>query len=359
MATWSSTPRDDGFRMPAEWEPHAGCWMLWPERPDTWRDNAVPAQMAFARVAEAIARFEPVTVGVSPSHLDSARQLLPTSIRVVTIPHDDAWLRDCGPTFVVNAAGEVRGVDWGFNAWGGLYSDWRQDEQVAATILDMTATDRYRADFVLEGGSIHVDGQGTLLTTTECLLNPNRNPHLSQAQLEERLMAYCNVQKVIWLGPGVYQDETSGHVDNLCCFVRPSVVVVTWTDDPFDPQYPISLAAYEQLCNATDAQGRRLEVHKLHQPGPLTLTAAESAGIRPAAGTLPRLAGTRLAASYVNFYIANGGVLVPTFDDPYDAAALATLQALFPEREVVGVSGREILLGGGNIHCITQQQHGG
>lgn len=347
--------------MPGEFAPHAGCWMLWPERPDNWRLNAAPAQAAFTAVAAAIARFEPVTMGVSPAQYRLARQMLPEIVRVVELSANDSWMRDCGPTFVINASGEVRGVDWEFNAWGGLngglYFPWDLDEQVAQKVLEIERIDRYRPEgFVLEGGSIHVDGEGTLLTTEECLLNPNRNPHLNRSQIEGYLREYLGVEQIIWLGRGVFQDETSGHVDNLCCFVRPGVVALTWTDDRHDPQYEISQEAYERLAQAMDARGRRLQVHKIHQPNPVTITAEESAGIQPVEGTLPRLPGDRLAASYINSYLANNAVIVPIFDNPHDHPALQKWQELYPERTVVGIPAREILLGGGNIHCITQQQ---
>ncbi len=382
MPTLESTPRQDGFYMPGEFEPHAGCWMLWPERPDNWRLGAKPAQRAFAAVAQAIAQFEPVTVGVSARQFLNARRMLDAPrlvgegpgvrfpIRVVEMSSNDAWMRDCGPTFVIRKRNQVfgknlvsdmvRGIDWQFNAWGGLngglYFPWDQDALVARKVLEIERLDRYAAPLVLEGGSIHVDGQGTCLTTEECLLHPNRNPHLTKAQIELYLQEYLNVEKIIWLGRGVYRDETSGHVDNLCCFVRPGVVALTWTDDRSDPQYEISMDAYERLSAATDAQGRRFEIHKIHQPGPISITEEESQGVDIVEDTLPRQAGDRLAGSYINFYIANGGVVAPLFDDPYDRAALETLQELFPDRKVVGVPAREILLGGGNIHCITQQQ---
>lgn len=347
--------------MPGEYAPHQGCWMLWPERPDNWRLGARPAQLAYTAVAAAIARFEPVTVGASTGQFLQARRLLPPNIRVVELSANDAWMRDCGPTFVVNAQGEVRGVDWEFNAWGGLhgglYFPWELDELVAQKVLEIERLDRYHAEgFVLEGGSIHVDGEGTLLTTEECLLNPNRNPHLNRDEIEKHLQAYLGVEKIIWLGRGVYNDETSGHVDNLCCFIRPGVVALTWTEDRRDPQFAISQEAYERLAQAVDARGRRLEIHKIHQPNLVTITQEESEGVQTAAGTLPRRAGDRLAASYINFYLANGAVIAPIFADPHDSPALQQLGELFPGREVVGVPAREILLGGGNIHCITQQQ---
>ena len=360
--TLDSTPRVDGFRMPGEFETHAGCWMLWPERPDNWRLGAKPAQKAFASVAAAISRFEPVTMGVSPAQYLNARRMLPAEVRVIEMTYNDAWVRDCGPTFVMNGRGLVRGVDWEFNAWGGLngglYFPWDQDSLVARKVLEIERLDRYKADFVLEGGSVHVDGQGTLITTEECLLNPNRNPSLSKTEIEIKLQEYLNIDKVIWLERGVYQDETSGHVDNLCSFVRPGVVALTWTDDPGDPQFEISHDAQDRLSMATDARGRRFEIHKIHQPGPLYATHEEGQGIDDIEGVAPRLPGRRLPGSYLNFNIANRGVIMPVFDDPQDQIAQREIQNLFPNREVVGIPGREILLGGGNIHCITQQQPG-
>lgn len=357
--TLDSTPRKDGFRMPGEFELHAGCWMLWPERPDNWRQGAAPAQAAFARVAAAIAQFEPVTVGASAAQFENARGMLPAGVRVVELSSNDAWMRDCGPTFVVDALRAVRGVDWDFNAWGGLngglYYPWDLDEQVARKVLEIERLERYKAPLVMEGGSIHADGQGVLLTTAECLLNPNRNPQLGKEKIKGFLREYLNVSKIIWLPRGVYRDETGGHVDNLCCFVRPGVVALAWTEDKADPQYEISAEAYECLMTSTDALGRRLEVHKITQPAPIHITPEESGGVESVDGTLPRRAGDRLAASYINFYIANGGIVMPAFDDPHDAPARAQLQALFPERRVVQAPAHEILLGGGNIHCITQQ----
>ena len=357
--TLTTTPAADGFWMPGEFEPHAGCWMLWPERPDNWREAARPAQHAFAAVAATIAEFEPVTIGVSASEYQVARALLEPRIRLVEISHDDSWMRDVGPTFVVDKRGAVRGVDWHFNAWGGLqgglYFPWDQDDLVARKVLEIEGRERYRAPLINEGGAIHVDGEGTALVTEECLLNINRNPLLNRERLEGYLRDYLNVSRIIWLGKGVLNDETDGHIDNLACFVRPGQVCLTWTDNKRDPQHAISLDAWERLNDERDAQGRRLKVSRLPMPGPLTLGAKEASGIIAREGTKPRTAGERLAASYVNFYIANGGIVMPLLDSRTDRAALAGVKRLFPDRKVLGVPAREVLLGGGNIHCITQQ----
>jgi agmatine deiminase len=357
--TLESTPATDGFQMPGEFGPHAGCWLAWPERPDNWRLGAAPAQEAFAAVAAAIAAAEPVTVAASAAQLERARALLPAAVRLVELATDDAWMRDIGPTFVVDGQGGRRGVDWEFNAWGGekggLYASWDRDDAAAARVLELEGADRYRAPLVLEGGSIHVDGEGTVLTTEECLLNPNRNPGLEREEIERLLCAYLGAEKVVWLGRGVFADETDGHVDNLACFCRPGQVLLTWTDDESDPQHEISADARRRLETSTDARGRHLEVVLLPSPGPLTVTAEEAAGVEAAEGTIPRRPGDRLAASYVNFYPAADRLVMPLLDERYDEQAAAILRGAFPGREVVGVPAREILLGGGNIHCITQQ----
>jgi agmatine deiminase len=351
-----ATPRIDGFYMPPEWATHTRTWMLWPERPDNWRENAGPAQKAFVEVAKAISQFEPLTMGANPSQVQNAHKMLPAKVNVAELPNNDAWMRDCGPTFVVNGKGDVRLVNWQFNAWGGLYADWTLDDKVPPKVAEFEGVSCYNAPLVLEGGSIHVDGEGTLLTTEECLLNENRNPQLSRKQIEDHLRDYTGMEKILWLGAGVYHDETDGHVDNIACFLRPGLVALTWTDDHNDPQYPISKDAYDRLRHFTDAKGRSLVVLKVHQPDPILITAEESAGVVPVEGTYPRETGDRMAASYINFYTCNGGIILPTFNDPHDKLALQTLQKAVPGRKVVGVYAREILLGGGNIHCITQQQ---
>jgi agmatine deiminase len=300
-------------------------------------------------------------VGAPPALLAEATQRLAdvAGVSVFAVEQDDSWVRDSGPTFVVNrATREVRGVHWNFNAWGGelggVYADCRRDQTVGRRVLELAGKRRYRCPLVMEGGSIHVDGEGTLLTTEECLLNKNRNPQCSREDIELELRRYLGVSKIIWLPRGVHgDDDTNGHVDNLVAFVRPAEVVLTWTENKTDPQYAISQETFRILSEARDAKGRRFVIHKLPQPSPQVVTEAEVKGLT---GAL-RQAGKRLPASYVNFYIGNGCVIVPGFNDVNDVPAQARLQKLFPDRVVVMVScGREILLGGGNIHCITQQE---
>ncbi|XP_073010410.1 agmatine deiminase-like isoform X2 [Typha latifolia] len=293
------------------------------------------------------------------------------NIRILEMSMNDAWFRDIGPTFV-RCDVELRpgfqghriaGIDWQFNSWGGLedgcYDDWSLDSLVVKKILEVERVPRFQHEMVLEGGSIHVDGEGTCITTEECLLNPNRNPGLSKEEIENELKIYLGVRKVIWLPRGLYgDDDTNGHVDNICCFAKPGVVILSWTDDESDPQYERSLEAFTILSKTTDANGRKIDVVKIHVPGPLYMTEEEAAGIVNLGNAKPRPPGTRLAASYVNFYIANGGIIAPAFGDPkWDQEAYYILRAAFPNHEVIMIQGsREIVLGGGNIHCITQQQ---
>jgi agmatine deiminase len=358
-ATIDSTPSADGYRMPAEYESHSGCWMAWPERPDNWRLGARPAQEAFAAVAEAINESDPVTMAVSERQFEHCRAMLSPSIRVVELATDDAWMRDIGPSFVTGDDGVLRGVDWRFNAWGGLagglYFPWDRDDRAARKVLEIERADRYRAPFVLEGGSIHVDGEGTVLSTEECLLNENRNTGLTREQIEAGLLDYLGAEKVIWLGRGVFNDETDGHVDNLACFTRPGAVLLTWTDDRSDPQYKISRDALRRLEAATDARERPFEVIRMPAPEPVLISPEEARGVDAVEGSMLRAAGDRLAASYVNFYVATDRVVFPLLDGRSDDAAAEVLSGCFPGREIVGVDAHEILLGGGNIHCITQQ----
>ena len=244
--TLETIPAADGFWMPAEYEPHAGCWMLWPERPDNWREGAQPAQRAFADVAAAIAQFEPVTVGASAAQFEFARATLAPNVRLVELSSNDAWMRDVGPSFIVNAKGLVRGIDWRFNAWGGLngglYFPWDQDDLVARKLLEIERRDRYRAPFINEGGAIHVDGEGTLLVTEQCLLNHNRNPRLGPPSGSKRFAhgLWLGVSNcVVWLGDGVINDETDRVMSTIWPASRGPArsALARGATDRRDPQY--------------------------------------------------------------------------------------------------------------------------
>ncbi len=366
----SQLPKSQGWMMPGEWRTHERCWMLWPFRTDNWRDNAKQARASFANVAKAIGKFEPVVIGVIANQIETAQTFFSPgdNVKLEIFDYNDSWMRDVGPTFLVNnSSTTVCGVDWQFNAWGGVYEPFDKDQTVAKRVLQLTNTETiFTADFVLEGGSIHVDGEGTILTTEECLLNPNRNPSLSKEEIEERLLHYLGGEKVIWLKRGLVADEdTNGHIDNIACFSRPGEVLLSWSDDEHDPQYEVCREAFDILSATTDAKGRSINILKLHIPPAMyyteedcTLLTAPTASGSAGSGEvdMSRSAGERMAASYVNFYIANGGIVMPSFHPESDEHALAVIQGAFPGYEVVLVPGRDILLGGGNIHCITQQQ---
>lgn len=341
-----------GYAMPAEWETHERCWMIWPApSPDVWSPHALArVREEWAQVARAIRQFEPLSMLVAPDDEAHARTLLGDDIAIVPVAHDDCWARDSLPTFIKHPLhGTVAGVDWVFNGYSHKFPH-DHDARLARTVLSMAGKARVGSPLILEGGSIHVDGEGTLLTTEECLLK--RNPLLSKEDIEQQLRWALGVQVIIWLPLGVmYDDDTDGHVDNICCFARPGEVVLTYPSDPSSFQRARSEQARQILEQATDARGRKLRVHLLEHPRPLYVAQEELVeGLREAERPL--------AGSYVNYYLANGGVVMPSYEDGagHDAVAQAQLQAIYPDRVVVSVPSRSILCGGGNIHCITQQQ---
>lgn len=356
----SNKPIDDGFYMPGEFEKHRACIMIWPTREGSWRYKARYAKEAFASIINTIAKSEKVYLIIEKEEETAARQMISGDIEFVHLKTDDAWARDTAPTFLKNHSGDLRAVDWEFNAWGGdfdgLYEDYQNDNALAASFCKHIGVDVYDAKpFVLEGGAIHSDGEGTVIVTEACLLSKGRNPALTKAEIEQKLRAYLGAKKIIWLTNGIYNDETNEHIDNMLAFVKPGEVVLAWTDDTEDIQYQYSKAALDMLEKETDAMGRSIKVHKLLLPKPVLVSEEECQGFVYSKEEEQRFVGERLAASYVNFYISNAHILCPMFGDANDEPARAKLSELFPDREVVGIPAREILLGGGNIHCITQQ----
>jgi len=332
------TPRDAGFAMPAEWAPHAGTFMAWPCRQTVWPARMAAARTQYAGLAREIARFETLTMIANPADAAQARATCGPTVEVLEVPIDDSWARDSGPTLLRNAAGALAGVAWRFNAWGNKHLPYDNDAKLASALIAHLGIPRFNADFVLEGGAIHVDGEGTMLTTEQCLLHPNRNPHLTRAAIEENLRAWLGISSIIWLGEGLENDETDGHVDDIACFAAPGVVIAAVCADHSDPNHAPLDDNLRRLRAARDARGRALSIVEL----PL-----------PARREVPGVG--RLASSYVNFYLANGAVLVPVFNDPNDAPALAILRDVFADREVVAVPADVIIEGGGSVHCITQQ----
>lgn len=361
------TPKHDGFYMPAEYGDHAGCILIWPHRSGSWTYGAKYAEQAFVQVIQAIAESEKVFVACPRHRMERAKAALDgtENVLVFEAETDDSWARDIAPTFVKNPfTGEVRAVNWRFNAWGGetdgLYAHWERDDAFAKFFADRFTVPVYdAAPFVLEGGSIASDGEGTILVTESCLLSKGRNPDLTKRQIEDRLKEFLGAEKVLWLPRGIYGDETNEHVDNVCAFIRPAEVVLAWTDDKNDPQYALSQSDLEYLQHATDAKGRKLIVHKLPLPDvPVTVTKTDLAGYSFEEGEDEREEGERLAASYCNFYFSNGAVILPVFGGENvksDLRAIAIVERLCPDRKIIPIPARDILLGGGNIHCITQQ----
>ncbi|MFF8840224.1 agmatine/peptidylarginine deiminase [Streptomyces sp. NPDC015130] len=326
------------FRMPAEWSAHEGCLMAWPVREDLWGSVLDDVKEEYANVARAIAAFEPVTMVAPPGRGDEALARCGDGITVVELAQDDSWFRDSAPIFVLDGAGNRAGVDFRFNAWGRKHSPYDSDDRISALILEHLDVERIASDMILEGGAITVDGEGTLITTEQCLLHPNRNPGMSRDEIETELKAQLGVHKVVWLPYGGLLDtETDGHVDGVCAFAAPGKVVVSLPDDPEHPDYARMRANRAVLEATTDAQGRPFEIVDVPQ------TACAD------------IAGTRVEVSYLNYYLANGGIVVPVAGVPQDDEALAVIAAAHPGRKVVGVRAPGIAYGGGGVHCITQQ----
>ena len=370
--------KESGIRFPAEYEPHLGTLMIWPERPGSWGKDASGAEAAFTEIISELLKVEQVFLLVSEQALPAARQRLEEKLSetpeaasgmaarlsLIEMETDDAWARDVGPTFVLAEDCTRLAVNWRFNAWGGevdgLYARWDKDDAAAKRFAAWLGDEVLDADpFVLEGGSIHTDGEGTLMVTESCLLSPGRNPQLDKAGIEAVLKKYLGVEKILWLPRGIWMDETNEHVDNAAAFVGPGEVVLAWTDNEQDPQYALSKLDYEYLSGETDAKGRKLKIHKLPIPDvPVCCTQADIDNYIFEPGEDEREAGERLAASYVNFYFANRIALVPQFggeNKESDRRAVQILEALCPDRKVVPFAAGSILRGGGNIHCITQQ----
>ena len=323
------------MRMPAEWAPHERTIVCWPARETMWQERFADAKADHAAVVNAIAAFDPVTLAVDPSQEAEARAAVRGDVDVVAIPLDDSWSRDSGPIFVTGG-GSRAGVHFGFNAWGEKFSPYDRDAAFGARVLEHLGEERVDAgDLILEGGSIAVDGEGTLITTEQCLLHPNRNPTMSRQEIEGGLRDYLGVEAIIWLGQGHSTDrDTDGHIDGIASYVAPAIVVLLAPDDPNDPDHQSGRDNLQRLRASLDAKGRGFEVIPFQTRPP---------------GTVP----------YLNFYLPNGGVIAPVAGRPEDEQAVEQITKLFPEREVVPVPGNCLTYGGGGPHCITQQRPSG
>ncbi len=335
------TPRDDGFAMPAEWQSHDRCFVSWPCREQTWSGHFEKTKRAYLDVIMRIRHFEPAAVMAGPSTAAEARSRLGKEIEVIEIGLDDSWIRDNGPIFVRDSNSAVAVVKFGFNAWGKKAASFGKDDHAPSALAEQLRMRHYVAPLILEGGAISVDGEGTLMTTEQCLLNANRNPTLDRNQIEHLLALYLGIDKVIWLWRGVEGDSTDGNVDGVAGLAGPHLAVASCTKDSSDPNFNALTENIERLESSTDAKGRPIEVIKLVQPRPIEV---EGIGITP---------------GYTNHYIANGAVIVPTYGIPEDRTALETLRSAYPRHEMVGVGCRYIEIGRGAVHCITQQKPAG
>ena len=366
------TPAELGYRMPAEWHRHTATWLTWPKDPETWPNRVPQVEKIFLQMVAALAPHEIVNLLVDDAETEAsvrARCIFPgaQNIRYHQIPTVDSWIRDYGPNFLVSdklqfvadsrketlakESDRLKFVgqglaynDWIFNAWGNKYEELKKDDSIPARLESLLKVPRFEPGIVIEGGSLEVNGAGCVLTTEQCLLNSNRNPHLSKDEIERYLKNYLGVEKVLWLGEGILGDDTDGHIDDIARFVAPNVIVCAVEDDPVDANYKLLQDSLKRLRAMTDVQGRPFELVTLPMPGVVGGTSTDHRNL------------DRLPASYANFYIANEVVLAPVFGHANDARALETLPRLFPDRRVVGINCEPLVWGMGTIHCVTQQQ---
>ncbi|MCX7984666.1 MAG: agmatine deiminase family protein [Bacteroidetes bacterium] len=347
MIRVNGTPKQLGYRFPAEWEPQAATWLSWAHKEESWPGKFEPIPYIYTNIVRTIAQFQHVHINVVDQAMydDVMTRLTKAHVprdrfTLHLIPTNDAWCRDHGPAFVVNPNAEypLAIVDWNYNAWGGKYPPYDLDDVVPTRIAEERNLPVFYPGIIMEGGAIDVNGDGCLLTTKACLLNPNRNPHLSQQDIEVYLKEYYGQEKILWLENGIVGDDTDGHVDDLARFVNPTTIVVVVEDDPKDENYEILQENLRILRTMTDKHGNPFRIVELPMPHPLFYD------------------GQRLPASYANFLIGNGFVLVPTFQDKNDLKALTILQNEFPTRKVIGIDCIDLVWGLGTLHCISQQE---
>ncbi len=349
MTESRATPAELGFRMPAEWHRHRATWLSWPKDPETWPERVEQVQEVFLQMMAALTPHEPVNLLVDDLAAEErvrTRCTFPAAanIRFHTIETVDAWIRDYGPNFLLRDDGAAAYNDWRFNAWGNKYEDLKKDDRIPKVLEPTLNLPRFEPGIVMEGGSIDVNGAGCVLTTEQCLLNSNRNPTLTRAEIEQVLRDYLGVTKVLWLGDGIVGDDTDGHIDDIARFVSPDRIVCAREDDPHDANYEILEDNLKRLRSMTDAEGKPFDIVALPMPGNVGGSSTVSRNLE------------RLPASYANFYIANHVVLAPVFGHTNDERAVQTLQELFPDRQIVPINCEPLVWGMGTIHCVTQQQ---
>lgn len=343
---FNSSPKKLGFSFPAEWEKHDATWLSWPHKEESWPGKIETIYEPYCQFIKIVATGEKVRININNeetkafaiSELEKVGADL-SQIEFYFNPSNDAWCRDHGPAFLLNKAnGKKAIVDWGYNAWGGKYPPYELDDVIPTKIAEHFNLSVYHPDIVMEGGSVEFNGAGTILTTTACLLNENRNPHLNKEQIEEYLKEFYGAQQVLWLGDGIVGDDTDGHIDDITRFVNEDTVLTVVESNPLDENYLLLQENLETLKTLRLLNGKPLNIVKLPMPSPVIHE------------------DTRLPASYANFYIANAAVIVPTFRDVNDEKALEIIQGVFPDRKVVGIDSTDIIWGLGSFHCLSQQE---
>ncbi len=341
------TPKQLGYRFPAEWEPQSATWLSWAHKLESWPDKFDPIPYIYITIVRTIAQFQKVNINVNDDAMfeDVKSRLILAGVpqdrfALYKIPTNDAWCRDHGPAFVVNPTAKDKRaiVDWGYNAWGNKYPPFDLDDVVPTKIAEHYNVPIFYPGIVMEGGSIEVNGKGCLLTTKACLLNENRNPHLNQEQIENYLKEYYGQEKILWLNDGIVGDDTDGHIDDLSRFVNPSTIVTCVEEDPQDENYDILQENLKLLRTLTDQENKPFNIIELPMPG------------------VVQYDGQRLPASYANFLIGNGFVIVPVFNHANDLKALTIIQSQFPDRKVIGIDCIDLVWGLGTLHCISQQE---
>ena len=332
-----STPAADGFTMPAEWSAHECTWMMWPTRAEVWQDFEATI-VSFVHIAQTIRRFEPVKIAVSAQHEKLARQKLGAEFEYFVHPIDDSWARDAGPNFLLNGKGQLAASKWQFNAWGGKYHPYDSDMQAGVAIAESATSTVFRSNLTAEGGGISVDGEGTVITTRSCFPHTNRNPGWTEREIEDELKASLGAEKIIWLPGNDDETETNGHVDGIAMFVKPGVVVMETSFDPAHPWYDILQENIEVMRGQTDAKGREIDIILIED------------------GFGCAKFGDKFCTSYINSYIVNGAVIMPKYGIAADDRARDVFAKIYPDREIVMINIDGIAVGGGGIHCITQQQ---
>jgi len=345
------TPAQLGYFMPAEWQRHSATWLSWPKDPLTWPDRVPQVEEIFLQMIAALTPHEVVNLLVDDAETEASvsqrcQSAVRENIRFHHLQTVDSWIRDYGPNFLVNKSERSLAYnDWIFNAWGNKYEELKRDNTIPKRLEAELGVPRFEPGIVMEGGSIEVNGAGIVMTTEQCLLNPNRNPELDRGAIEEHLKSYLGVEQVLWLGEGIVGDDTDGHIDDIARFIAADAIICAVEDDPQDANYELLQDNLRRLQLATDLNDRRYEIVTLPMPGVVAATGDNSDRDLD-----------RLPASYANFYIANEVVLAPIFGHANDARALETLQRVFPDRRVVGLNCEPLVWGMGTIHCVSQQQ---